>query len=31
MRDGAIVAQTRLGPGTSTAGVLASLAELGGD
>jgi putative ABC transport system ATP-binding protein len=31
MRDGAIVAQTRLGPGTSAAGVLASLAELGGD
>jgi putative ABC transport system ATP-binding protein len=30
MRDGAIVAQTRLGPGTSAAGVLASLAELGG-
>jgi putative ABC transport system ATP-binding protein len=29
MRDGAIVAQTRLGPGTSAAGVLASLAELG--
>jgi putative ABC transport system ATP-binding protein len=31
MRDGAIVAQTRLGPGTSAAGVLASLVELGGD
>jgi putative ABC transport system ATP-binding protein len=31
MRDGAIVAQTRLGPGTSAAGVLAGLAELGGD
>jgi len=31
MRDGAIVAQTRLGPGRSAAGVLASLAELGGD
>jgi putative ABC transport system ATP-binding protein len=31
MRDGAIVAQTRLGPGTSAAGVLASLTELGGD
>jgi putative ABC transport system ATP-binding protein len=31
MRDGAIVAQTRLGPGMSAAGVLASLAELGGD
>jgi putative ABC transport system ATP-binding protein len=31
MRDGAIVAQTRLGPGSSAAGVLASLAELGGD
>jgi putative ABC transport system ATP-binding protein len=31
MRDGAIVAQTRLGPGTSAAGVLANLAELGGD
>jgi putative ABC transport system ATP-binding protein len=31
MRDGAIVAQTRLGPGTSAAGMLASLAELGGD
>jgi putative ABC transport system ATP-binding protein len=31
MRDGAIVAQTRLGPGTPAAGVLASLAELGGD
>jgi putative ABC transport system ATP-binding protein len=29
MRDGAIVAQTRLGPGTPAAGVLASLAELG--
>ena len=29
MRDGAIVAQTRLGPGTPTAGVLAGLAELG--
>jgi putative ABC transport system ATP-binding protein len=29
MRDGAIVAQTRLGPGTSAAGALASLAELG--
>jgi putative ABC transport system ATP-binding protein len=31
MRDGAIVAQTRLGPGTPAAGLLASLAELGGD
>ena len=31
MRDGVIVAQTRLGPGTPAAGVLASLAELGGD
>ena len=31
MRDGAIVAQTRLGPGMSAAGVLASLADLGGD
>jgi putative ABC transport system ATP-binding protein len=31
MRDGAIVAQTRLGPGTSAAGMLAGLAELGGD
>ena len=31
MRDGAIFAQTRLGPGRSAAGVLASLAELGGD
>jgi putative ABC transport system ATP-binding protein len=29
MRDGAIVAQTRLGPGTPAAGMLASLAELG--
>jgi len=29
MRDGVIVAQTRLGPGTPAAGVLASLAELG--
>ena len=29
MRDGAIVAQTRLGPGTPATGVLASLAELG--
>ncbi|HEU4396667.1 MAG TPA: ABC transporter ATP-binding protein [Actinomycetota bacterium] len=29
MRDGAIVAQTRLGPGTSAAGVLASLVDLG--
>ncbi|HEY6593311.1 MAG TPA: ABC transporter ATP-binding protein [Asanoa sp.] len=29
MRDGAIVAQTRLGPGTPAAGALASLAELG--
>jgi putative ABC transport system ATP-binding protein len=31
MRDGAIVAQTRLDAGTSVAGLLASLAELGGD
>jgi putative ABC transport system ATP-binding protein len=31
MRDGAIVAQTRLGPGTPAAGVLASLADLGGE
>jgi putative ABC transport system ATP-binding protein len=31
MRDGAIVAQTRLGAGTSAAGVLASLADLGGE
>jgi len=29
MRDGAIVAQTRLDPGTSAAGVLASLADFG--
>jgi putative ABC transport system ATP-binding protein len=29
MRDGAIVAQTRLGDGTSVAGLLAGLAELG--
>jgi putative ABC transport system ATP-binding protein len=29
MRDGAIVAQTRLGAGTSVAGLLASLADLG--
>jgi putative ABC transport system ATP-binding protein len=29
MRDGVIVAQTRLGPGTPAAGMLASLAELG--
>jgi putative ABC transport system ATP-binding protein len=29
MRDGAIVAQTRLGAGTSAAGILASLADLG--
>jgi putative ABC transport system ATP-binding protein len=31
MRDGAIVAQTRLDPGTSAAGVLAGLADLGGE
>jgi putative ABC transport system ATP-binding protein len=31
MRDGAIVAQTRLGEGTSVAGLLASLADLGGE
>jgi putative ABC transport system ATP-binding protein len=31
MRDGAIVAQTRLGAGTSVAGLLAELADLGGD
>jgi putative ABC transport system ATP-binding protein len=31
MRDGAIVAQTRLGEGTTAAGLLASLAELGGE
>jgi putative ABC transport system ATP-binding protein len=31
MRDGAIVAQTRLGAGTSAAAVLASLADLGGE
>ena len=31
MRDGAIVAQTRLGDGTSVAGLLASLADLGGE
>jgi putative ABC transport system ATP-binding protein len=31
MRDGAIVAQTRLGAGTSLAGLLASLADLGGE
>ena len=31
MRDGAIVAQTRLGAGTSVAGLLASLADLGGE
>jgi putative ABC transport system ATP-binding protein len=31
MRDGAIVAQTRLGAGTSVAGLLASLGELGGE
>jgi putative ABC transport system ATP-binding protein len=31
MRDGAIVAQTRLGAGTSVAGLLAGLAELGGE
>ena len=30
MRDGAIVAQTRLGEGTSVAGLLAGLADLGG-
>jgi putative ABC transport system ATP-binding protein len=29
MRDGAIVAQTRLGAGTSAAGILAALADLG--
>ena len=31
MRDGAIVAQTRLGEGTSVAGLLAGLADLGGE
>ncbi|HWD46751.1 MAG TPA: ABC transporter ATP-binding protein [Actinomycetota bacterium] len=31
MRDGAIVAQTRLGADTSVAGLLAGLAELGGE
>ena len=31
MRDGAIVAQTRLGAGTSTPGILARLADLGGE
>ena len=31
MRDGTIVAQTRLGSGASVAGILASLADLGGD
>ena len=31
MRDGAIVAQTRLGAGTSAGAVLASLADLGGE
>jgi putative ABC transport system ATP-binding protein len=31
MRDGAIVAQTRLGGGTPAAGVLARLADLGGE
>jgi putative ABC transport system ATP-binding protein len=31
MRDGAIVAQTRLGAGTSLTGILAGLADLGGD
>jgi putative ABC transport system ATP-binding protein len=31
MRDGAIVAPTRLGPGMPAAGMLAGLAELGGD
>ena len=31
MRDGTIVAQTRLRAGTSTAGILASLADLGGE
>ena len=31
MRDGAIVAQTRLGAGASAAGILASLADLGGE
>jgi putative ABC transport system ATP-binding protein len=31
MRDGAIVAQTRLDAGTSVAGLLASLADLGGE
>jgi putative ABC transport system ATP-binding protein len=31
MRDGAIVAQTRLDAGTSVAGLLAGLAELGGE
>ena len=29
MRDGAIAAQTRLGAGTSAAGILESLADLG--
>jgi hypothetical protein len=31
MRDGTIVAQTRLGSGASVAGILASLADLGGE
>jgi len=31
MRDGAIVAQTRLGPGVSASGVLADLVDLGGE
>jgi hypothetical protein len=31
MRDGAILAQTRLGAGTSVAGLLASLADLAGE
>jgi putative ABC transport system ATP-binding protein len=31
MRDGAMVAQTRLGAGTSVAGLLAELADLGGE
>ena len=31
MRDGAIVAQTRLGSGASAAGILAGLADLGGE
>jgi putative ABC transport system ATP-binding protein len=31
MRDGAIVAQTRLDAGASVAGLLAGLADLGGE